>query len=227
MLAMVVSINNPPSNGRGERAIPTAPPRTPVAFTVGKNATATARHSTPVVLPTSTAAIDASPAVMATTPVPEASQSTATIARIVIPAIGVDAPIIVLGLDENRIMQAPQDPYAVAWYDFTSRPGAGGNAVFSGHVDWAQVGPAVFYDLRDVDRGDLIEVFLEDGTLFSYRVSRNIVVDEQTTDVDRIIGPTGVDSVTLITCTGDFDRSTGRYDARLVIRAERVPNSGG
>ena len=62
--------------------------------------------------------------------------------------IGVAAPVAVYTLDENRIPIVPTGPYAggvVAWYDFSARPGTGGNAVYAGHVTWN--GAAVFYSL--------------------------------------------------------------------------------
>ncbi len=65
--------------------------------------------------------------------------------RMIIDKIGVDAPVLTFGLDENAIPEIPTDPWDVAWYDFSAQPGTGSNAVFAGHVTW--FGPGVFYDL--------------------------------------------------------------------------------
>ena len=65
----------------------------------------------------------------------------------------VDAPLVTLGVDDNGVMQSTSNAYDVAWYDFSARPGAGGNAVFSGHVDYHDVGAAVFWNLRELERG--------------------------------------------------------------------------
>jgi hypothetical protein len=51
--------------------------------------------------------------------------------RLVIPKMGIDAPVTVKGLDASGAMQNPNGPEDVAWYDFTARPGQGGNTVFS------------------------------------------------------------------------------------------------
>ena len=59
---------------------------------------------------------------------------------LVIPDAKVDATIVTMGIDENGVMQSPHNAYDVAWYDFSARPGFGGNAVFSGHVDYHDVG---------------------------------------------------------------------------------------
>ena len=84
------------------------------------------------------------------TPTPTAPAPAALPARLVIPRIGVDAPVTVKGLDPNGVMQNPNGPEDVAWYDFTSRPGQGGNAVFSGHLDYHDCGPAIFARLREM-----------------------------------------------------------------------------
>jgi sortase (surface protein transpeptidase) len=78
--------------------------------------------------------------------------------RLVIPKIGIDAPVTVKGLDPSGAMQNPNGPEDVAWYDFTARPGQGGNTVFSGHLNYHDYGPAVFARLWEMTAGDLVEV---------------------------------------------------------------------
>ena len=108
----------------------------------------------------------------------------------------------------------------MAWYDFTSRPGEGSNAVFSGHVDYVNVGPAVFWSLNELKTGDIIEVRYADAVRYS--VTEMDILDAATAPVEDIVGPTTTDSLTLITCAGTFNRTTGDYDDRLVVRAEKV-----
>jgi LPXTG-site transpeptidase (sortase) family protein len=143
------------------------------------------------------------------------------IARLRIPRVEIDAPVVVRGLDAQRVMQTPDNGTDVAWYDFTARPGFDGNAVFSGHVDYVSIGPAVFWNLKDLEQGDVIEVELADGTRYSYEVTSKNVYDANTAPVDQIVGATSEQVVTLITCNGTFSSATHQYDKRLVIRAER------
>ncbi len=150
-------------------------------------------------------------------------ERSAPLARITIPKFGVDAPVIVLGIDENGVMEAPEDPWDAAWYDFTARPGEGSNAVFSGHVDWTfEDGPAgaVFWDLKNLVLGDVISVELVDGASYSYSVISREQVDPDTADVQAIVGATSEEIVTLITCGGQFDPATGHYPDRTIVRAE-------
>jgi LPXTG-site transpeptidase (sortase) family protein len=146
--------------------------------------------------------------------------TTAPLARMTIPAVGIDAPVVVKGIDANGQMEAPDNAWDVVWYDFTSRPGEGSNAVFSGHVDYINVGPAVFWPLKDLKPGDRIQVRYEDNVTLEYAVTAVNTFDADTAPVDEIVGPTAKDSVTLITCAGTFNTQTRQYDKRLIVRGE-------
>jgi LPXTG-site transpeptidase (sortase) family protein len=143
-------------------------------------------------------------------------------ARIVIPGIDVDAPVTVKGMTPDNMMQPPDGPEDVAWYDFTARPGSGGNAVFSAHVDYHDYGPAVFARLKDLAQGDMVEVRLADATVRRYRVVLSVTYPAGDAPVDFIVGTTSRETITLITCTGSFDATTRQYSDRLIVRAERA-----
>ena len=142
--------------------------------------------------------------------------------RIVIPKAKVDAPLVTLSIDENGVMQSTSNAYDVAWYDFSAKSGTGSNAVFSGHVDYHDVGAAVFWNLRDLHPGDVVEVQLADGTSYKYGVSALNCIPVADAPISQIVGPTQSELVTLITCCGTFNSSTRQYDKRLVVRAERI-----
>jgi LPXTG-site transpeptidase (sortase) family protein len=139
-----------------------------------------------------------------------------------IPAIGVDAPVTVKGLRADAVMEVPNGPEDVAWYNFTARPGMGGNAVISGHLDYHDYGAAVFWRLKELKDGDLVEVRLADGSVLRYQVSLKLSYDARIAPVTEIVGPTSKEVVTLITCGGSFDSGSRTYDQRLVVRAERI-----
>ena len=151
----------------------------------------------------------------------------APIAQLVIPRFDISAPVVIRGVDANNVMETPSGPTDVAWYKFTSPPGAGSNAVFAGHVDYINYGPAVFWHLGDLAQGDAVEVRLEDGTVYKYAVaSSQVVTADPSQDVlASIVGPTQQDVVTLITCGGTFNSSTHQYDHRVIVRAARVLDS--
>ena len=155
-----------------------------------------------------------------TTPAP--SPVAAPPVRLLIPAIGVDAPITVKGLRADATMDVPDGPEDVAWYNFTARPGMGSNAVISGHLDYHDYGAAVFWRLKELREGDIVEVRLADGSVLRYRVSLKLSYDARMAPVPEIVGPTSKEVVTLITCGGTFDSGSRTYSNRLVVRAERV-----
>jgi LPXTG-site transpeptidase (sortase) family protein len=182
---------------------------------------------TPVATNTPVRAYQAPTPTTATAPVTAEADATRSdaapggrIARVRMPTIGVDAPVVVKGLDAQRRMEAPDRPDEVAWYDFTALPGEGSNVVLAGHVDFAGVGPAVFWDLWRVSIGDPIELVLVDGRVLRYRVSGMETVEEARAPVERIVGPTATERLTVITCAGNYNPATGRYDQRLIVIAE-------
>jgi LPXTG-site transpeptidase (sortase) family protein len=125
----------------------------------------------------------------------------------------------------NGQMGNPSGAWDVIWYDFLNHPGLGGypgnpgsNAVFAGHVDYINVGPAVFYSLRNLGPGDTVTVTTSAGT-YTYRIewSRWAEPYEDFTNFVRAGGP---EMITLVTCIGGF--SAGHYSNRLVVRGVRI-----
>ncbi len=176
---------------------------------------ATVATATPV--PSAEATETATPGPQFPVPSPDAH-----IARLVIPAAKVDAPVQVKGVNARNEMENPDGPSNVAWYNFTDRPGFGPNAVFSGHVDWYTGQQGVFWYLRDLKEGDEVIVRMTDGMELKYRVTENKTYPASQAPVAEIIGPTPTEVVTLITCDGVFDRRSQDYNLRRVVRAERV-----
>ncbi|HEX5369847.1 MAG TPA: class F sortase [Dehalococcoidia bacterium] len=152
-------------------------------------------------------------------PVPVALHA---ISRLVVPRVGIDAPIVTLGVDSDGVMQSPATPTDVGWYNFSSVPGGGGNIVLSGHVDYVNYGPAVFWNLRDLKSDDVVQVVLDDGSVVSYHVTAVTTYDDQNAPVQQIIGATPTETITMITCSGTFDTQSREYDKRLVVRATRA-----
>jgi sortase A len=148
--------------------------------------------------------------------------------RLIIPKIGVDAPMTMRVVGSDGIMQNPEGPLDVAWYDFSAipglggRPGVGGNTVISGHVDYHDYGPAVFWDLRELEPGDEITIHLRDGSEYNYSVQWNRAINPAGISWNDVVAATPQESVTMITCAGTFDSSTRSYDQRRVVWAVRV-----
>ena len=148
--------------------------------------------------------------------------------RFKIPSIGVDAPVTVRTIGSDGQMGVPNGRFDVVWYDFSAYPsmggypGDGGNAVFSGHVDYHPNYEAVFWDLHLVGPSDIIEVDLPNGSVVRYSVqwAQTIAPDA---DFSSFVTKSGEDIITIVTCQGTFNSETHNYDHRLVVRGIRVP----
>lgn len=183
-------------------------------------------HAPHVSLPSAT------PAPTPTLPPP----SEAPPARLVIPKIGVDAPLEMQTTSPSGVMPMPSGPEVIAWYDMSAyhpgqeyRIGFGGNAILSGHVDYIDYGPAVFWDLSELQPGDEVQVHLTDGTLYRYAVVWNERWPLNAIPWNKVFEINGRDAVTLLTCGGSWDGHD--YSDRRAVRAERIhsppPEAGG
>jgi sortase (surface protein transpeptidase) len=157
-------------------------------------------------------------------PAPQPVEGVAPIA-LQVDSVGVDAPIE-LGNVTDGVMQDPSGPWVVSWYEPLGKVGEGGNVVMAGHVDYWNVGPAVFWDVRDLPEGDVIRVVGEDGKNYEYAVqwTQSYMADQLTPEViqGEIVGDTGEETLTLITCGGEFNPDTGEYNQRWVVRANLI-----
>ncbi|MGH2557506.1 MAG: class F sortase [Thermomicrobiales bacterium] len=133
----------------------------------------------------------------------------------------VDAEVETIEIVDG-VMQDPTGPWVVSWYKETAKLGELGNAVMAGHLDYWDVGPAVFYNIGLMEPGDQIQVTGEDGEQYVYEVDWQENYDAANAPIQDIVGPTDEESLTLITCGGPFDYQTGQYLQRTVVRAHRV-----
>jgi hypothetical protein len=138
--------------------------------------------------------------------------------RIEIPAIGVDAPIIPLGLNRDRTLEVPHDFGDAGWWSGGARPGEAGPAIVAGHVD-SYTGPAVFFRIRELRRGDAIVIVRRDGSRARFAVLGTEEYPKTHFPTARVYGPTDGPTLRLITCSGTFDRASGHYLDNAVVYA--------
>jgi LPXTG-site transpeptidase (sortase) family protein len=143
--------------------------------------------------------------------------------RLKIPAIGVDAPLITLGVDPDGSMQVPINGTDVGWYSFSAVPGKPGNAVLSGHLDTATSRTAVFSRLKEMTQGDAVSV-TANGQTTRFEVFWTKSWPDAAAPLSLILGNAPSPTLTLITCAGTFDRASRNYSERLVVRA-KLPGS--
>jgi len=134
-----------------------------------------------------------------------------------IPAIGVGAPIEQVATNARNEMDTPKNPLNTAWYAPGARPGARGNAVIAGHVDYHGIGPVVFWNLNKLTPG--VEIFVTDdaGKQRRFLVTSVEVYPADQAPLQRIFGDTNDSNLNLISCTGDFDPGSASYNNRIVV----------
>lgn len=140
--------------------------------------------------------------------------------RISIPSGSVDANIEYIGLTPEGAVDAPKNPATVAWFNLSPRPGEIGNSVLVGHSGWKENRPAVFDTLFELRAGDKIYVVDAGGETLTFIVRE---LHTYTTGDDTSAVFTEADGkahLVLITCEGDWNKTTETYSARLAIFAD-------
>lgn len=143
-------------------------------------------------------------------------------ARLTLPSIGVSAPLVPLGVNQDGTLETPSDFDAAGWWQGGAEPGEQGPAVIAGHVD-SHTGPAVFYALDELSRGDAIQIYGEDGGTVRFTVKRVEQHAKDSFPTQGVYGDTSEPTLRLITCTGPFNEAQGRYRDNLIVYADLSP----
>ena len=138
--------------------------------------------------------------------------------RLGIPAIGVSAPIIPLGVNGDGTTQTPESSTDTGWFAPGPEPGEKGAAVVIGHVD-SYRGPGVFYHLRALRRGDRITVVLRDRRRVQFVVTGSTEAPKASFPTQLVFRRTKRPTLRLVTCGGLFDRSTHHYVDNYIVFA--------
>ena len=153
-------------------------------------------------------------------PVEAAPAAPAPPVRVRLPALGVDAPVAPVGVDDRGRMEVPLDVATVGWYRFGPGPGAAqGSAVLSGHVDDREQGYGAFHRLGDLAPGDPVAVDLAGGGVVTYRVEAVTRLPKADLPVADVFSRDGAPRLTLVTCGGPFDYDVRGYRDNVVVVA--------
>jgi LPXTG-site transpeptidase (sortase) family protein len=139
-------------------------------------------------------------------------------ARITIPAIGVDAPVVPVALEPDGTMEIPEDVATIGWFEPGVRPGQPGSAVLSGHVDSRTQGRGAFFDLEDLDVGDEVTIETTGGPQ-RWQVTARQRFAKDALPISELFTREGDPRLVLITCGGEFDAGARSYSDNVVIVA--------
>ena len=143
--------------------------------------------------------------------------------RLVVEAVGIDAPLLATSVDHALALVPPEDPAELGWWRGV-RPGAGAGAVLvAGHLDSRRLGRGPLAALVDLASGDVATVTAADGTTASYVLRGVEVFDKDALPAGELFGYAGPERLVLVTCGGRFDRSAGGWDSNVVAVLDPVP----
>ena len=141
--------------------------------------------------------------------------------RLKIPKLSIDASFETLGLQKDNTIEVPKGYDTVGWYTLGATPGDIGPAVILGHVD-SKAGPAVFYSLGQLNKGDRFSIYREDGTEAVFEVDALERNSQDAFPTEKVYGPIGYAGIRLVTCSGVYDHETRRYSNNLVVYGHLV-----
>ncbi len=134
-----------------------------------------------------------------------------------LPSIGIDAPVIAVGVDDQRLLEVPSATDA-GWYRYGSSPGDAGSTVLAAHVDFEGV-PGTFFELAQAAPGSSVLVETDDGVVHRYVVETVVLHDKAALPADILFSTDGAEVLHLITCGGVFDAAARTYLGNLVVTA--------
>jgi LPXTG-site transpeptidase (sortase) family protein len=139
--------------------------------------------------------------------------------RLVVPRLGVDAPVIGIGTVDG-VLVPPDDPATLGWWAAGAEPGAArGGALITGHT--VHTGGGAFDDLGTLRPGDRVKVNTLDGVI------RYFVTDVRTyrkaslaQHAEKVFSQSVRGRLVLITCE---DWNGTSYESNSVVVAEPAP----
>lgn len=151
--------------------------------------------------------------------------SVGTPVRLVIPSLDLDARVVPIKLDRDRVLRPPQDPTEVGWWNRSAQPGATkGQSLLTGHS--VRLGDGVMDRLGDIKRGATVQVFgaakggEKTGKVASYSVQKVFVYSrKQVADHSEELFDQDYNArrLVLVTCT---DWNGKVYESNIIVFAQ-------
>ncbi|MDO5503696.1 MAG: class F sortase [Actinomycetia bacterium] len=143
--------------------------------------------------------------------------------HVAVPSVGIDAPILSEGIDDN-LMTLPDDPSEVGWLDSTAAlSDPQGSTLVAGHVSWGGQHGAM-YELGRSEPGELVHTWDGDGTLSTWVIT-DVQMFHKEQLPEEIFQPSGQRSLALVTCGGQLiqlSQTRWVHESNIVVRAVPV-----
>jgi len=210
---------------RSRLAAPLPAPAATPSVTLSSVPTPTCTRAAFMSTPSSSPSPFPTPPAPTSTSIPSPTPTPALPSRIVISAIGVDAPVVPVSWQEAQVDGQTQaawgvpDMYAAGWHETSAPLGVPGNTVLNGHNT---NNGEIFRRLYTMDVGDTIILYAGDAP-YTYTVSEMLILPEGGQPLEvrlenaRHILPTDDERLTIVTC-----HPYGSLRNRLVVIARPI-----
>lgn len=136
-----------------------------------------------------------------------------------------NARVLPMGINSRGELDTPVNIFDTGWYEASGKPGQGGTMLVDGHNGGPHV-HGVFKELPTLVEGDIITIERGDGMIYRYAVVENITVPLEESDAYMAIAAKspvpGEESISIITCTGEWSQQQQTYLSRQFVRAVLV-----
>lgn len=146
----------------------------------------------------------------------EAPQATDSL---IIKKLSVNATVEPVGVTTNGEMGTSKSLYNVAWYKDGTIPGNDGSAVMAGHSG-APGELGIFKNIDQLNSGDEIDYKFKDGNVVKYTIYKKATYPANDMPLKDIFNKAGGRYLNLISCYGNWDYASSRFDKRIVVYAK-------
>lgn len=140
--------------------------------------------------------------------------------RLQIPSVSIDIQIAPVGVEDNGLMEIPENIRVAGWYRYGPSPSSdAGSTVITAHVDSFEQGLGPFAYLKEMPAGAEIIVTTEDGIEHRYALESVSNIEKKQLPLDEVFDRVGAPRIVLITCGGQFDQNVLNYSDNVVAIA--------
>jgi sortase (surface protein transpeptidase) len=155
---------------------------------------------------------------------PAATKNIIPTNRLTISALGINAPIINVGVDSSGNLDTPKTLYQVARYNAGANYGQNGTVIIDGHSGSpSQLG--IFKHLSSLPVGAFIGVNLVNGHSYTYQVTSSAVYDLSHATAVKLFTQTATPTMNIISCIGTWDPKTDQFSQRWIVTAKLVAST--
>jgi hypothetical protein len=138
------------------------------------------------------------------------------------PSLSISMDVVPVGVDSSGDLVIPSDSDQAGWYQFG--PGLfepAGSVVLASHIDsWNGIGP--FSQIKDAAAGASIVLTAGDRSE-TFTVTQVQQAPKAGENMASIFSTTGPPHLTMVTCGGVFNNSTGHYADNVILTADPAP----